>query len=348
MGAVFALFAGFYFWAPKIIGKTYNDLLGKIHFWTMFVGVKNLGRVFILFKKAVFYFSRAYTSTSNLLSDILIAPSNNNLKFKADKKDKPRLNKDTFLMFFENVKTEKRTIYKKLRGKSGVYLFINNINNKLYVGSSLTLSSRMTRHFYQANSTKNSNIILYRAMKKYKLDNFSLAILELCEKKLISCLNLEQKWLDYYKPSYNVLRIAGTSSGFRHSIETINKLKEKFRKENHPKYGSTQSLESKNAISEGLKKFYACHSQHSKGRKGQLSYQYGINGIFVYCYNKKGEELIFPSINGAKQHFKIRWSTIKKNLDSKQYTNIQGEDWLFTSLPADPINPLPLRPGKKE
>ena len=39
MGAVFALFAGFYFWAPKIIGKTYNELLGKIHFWTLFVGV---------------------------------------------------------------------------------------------------------------------------------------------------------------------------------------------------------------------------------------------------------------------------------------------------------------------
>jgi len=39
MGAVFALFAGFYYWTPKIIGKTYNELLGKIHFWTMFVGV---------------------------------------------------------------------------------------------------------------------------------------------------------------------------------------------------------------------------------------------------------------------------------------------------------------------
>ena len=39
MGAVFALFAGFYFWVPKIIGKTYNELLGKIHFWTLFVGV---------------------------------------------------------------------------------------------------------------------------------------------------------------------------------------------------------------------------------------------------------------------------------------------------------------------
>jgi len=39
MGAVFALFAGFYYWTPKIVGKVYNDLHGKIHFWTLFVGV---------------------------------------------------------------------------------------------------------------------------------------------------------------------------------------------------------------------------------------------------------------------------------------------------------------------
>lgn len=39
MGAVFALFAGFYYWTPKIVGKTYNELYGKIHFWTLFIGV---------------------------------------------------------------------------------------------------------------------------------------------------------------------------------------------------------------------------------------------------------------------------------------------------------------------
>jgi len=39
MGAVFALFAGFYYWAPKIVGKSFNDFLGKVHFWTLFVGV---------------------------------------------------------------------------------------------------------------------------------------------------------------------------------------------------------------------------------------------------------------------------------------------------------------------
>jgi cytochrome c oxidase subunit 1 len=32
MGAVFALFAGFYYWFNKIIGLNYNELLGKVHF----------------------------------------------------------------------------------------------------------------------------------------------------------------------------------------------------------------------------------------------------------------------------------------------------------------------------
>jgi cytochrome c oxidase subunit 1 len=39
MGAVFAIFAGWYYWIGKIIGNQYNELLGKIHFWATFVGV---------------------------------------------------------------------------------------------------------------------------------------------------------------------------------------------------------------------------------------------------------------------------------------------------------------------
>lgn len=39
MGAVFGLFAGFYYWTPKIVGKIFSELLGKIHFWTLFIGV---------------------------------------------------------------------------------------------------------------------------------------------------------------------------------------------------------------------------------------------------------------------------------------------------------------------
>jgi len=39
MGAVFALFSAWYFWIPKILGLEYNILLGKVHFWILFIGV---------------------------------------------------------------------------------------------------------------------------------------------------------------------------------------------------------------------------------------------------------------------------------------------------------------------
>ena len=35
---VFAMFSGFYFWWPKMTGRMLDERLGKIHFWTLFVG----------------------------------------------------------------------------------------------------------------------------------------------------------------------------------------------------------------------------------------------------------------------------------------------------------------------
>jgi cytochrome c oxidase subunit 1 len=39
MGAVFAIFAGWYYWYPKMFGHMYSEALGKLHFWLMFIGV---------------------------------------------------------------------------------------------------------------------------------------------------------------------------------------------------------------------------------------------------------------------------------------------------------------------
>jgi cytochrome c oxidase subunit 1 len=39
MGAVFALFAGFYYWFEKITGFSYSEQLGQLHFWITFFGV---------------------------------------------------------------------------------------------------------------------------------------------------------------------------------------------------------------------------------------------------------------------------------------------------------------------
>jgi len=39
MGAVFAIFAGFYYWIEKIVGLKYNQLLANLHFVLFFIGV---------------------------------------------------------------------------------------------------------------------------------------------------------------------------------------------------------------------------------------------------------------------------------------------------------------------
>ncbi len=39
LGAVFAIFGGWYYWFPKMTGYLYNERLGKLHFWLTFIGV---------------------------------------------------------------------------------------------------------------------------------------------------------------------------------------------------------------------------------------------------------------------------------------------------------------------
>ena len=303
MGAVFALYSGWYFWIPKILGLDYNLLYSKAHFWVLFAGVIK---------------GKSFDNGEKRFNHQLSGGSPN----------------DHFFLFFKNVKESKKDIYKELRKKAGVYLFKNNITKDLYIGSSLNLTKRMASHFYNANSDWVTNIVIIRDMRKYKLDNFSLGILEFCISDVKVCSHLEQKWIDYYKPSYNLFKFAGSSSGFSHKIETINKLKELLKKENHPNYGKIRSSENRKAISEGIKKFYLTNSHPSKGLKGKLSPQYGIGGHFVFCYNKKGEELIFPSINAAKQHFRVRWTFIKKNIDTKKEVVLQNNKWMIKSTPC--------------
>ncbi len=37
-GSVFTIFAGIYYWFPKMTGRMYNERLGKLHFWLTFIG----------------------------------------------------------------------------------------------------------------------------------------------------------------------------------------------------------------------------------------------------------------------------------------------------------------------
>jgi hypothetical protein len=117
----------------------------------------------------------------------------NRFYLQAIKVNKSSFEPKEFVLFFKNFKNDKKDIYKELRKKSGVYLFINNITNDLYVGSSINLTKRMVSYYYNVNSDKYSKIVIIRAIKKYGAENFSLGILEFCKQDPNICIDLEQK-----------------------------------------------------------------------------------------------------------------------------------------------------------
>lgn len=117
---------------------------------------------------------------------------------------------------YENAKTEKKKILNDNKGKSGIYLWYNNINNKYYIGQSKELGNikggRLANYYRLSylQDLKNKGIIS-KSLIKYGHSNFSLIILEYCP---IDDLDTrEQFWINYLEPEYNILKIVKSSYG---------------------------------------------------------------------------------------------------------------------------------------
>jgi group I intron endonuclease len=347
MGAVFALFSGFYYWTPKIIGRTYNEFLGKVHFWTLFVGV--LQTVKILFSFFFLFINRAlnfynFFKLEDITDRELIDSDSNDIdnktldlkfnSFPTPKLPDPNKNKHIFEKL-ENIQSEAKFIGLKdskldillsLKNQAGIYMFFNLVNGNTYIGSSVKLDRIFRRHISCIGSV---NLPLYNALNKYGLNNFVFLILQYCDPVEEICLALEQSHLDLYKPKYNILKLAGSSKGFKHSPETIAKLKKIHTGKLHPRYGSKVSADQKVLTSLALKKYFKKHDHHGKGKKGKLSYQYGIGGTNIIMTNEFDDTISFPSINSARLHFRIRFTTISKNINKSIL--IKEVKWFITT-----------------
>lgn len=98
-------------------------------------------------------------------------------------------------------------VSKELLDRSGVYIIKNNVNNKIYVGSTAVLKRRFYDHNGKLRSGKHNNSKLICAVIKYGLSNFTFSVLELVE-DLKRLVEVEQYWIDNLKPFYNIYPIA--------------------------------------------------------------------------------------------------------------------------------------------
>ena len=98
-------------------------------------------------------------------------------------------------------------------------------------------------------STRTS--IIYSAILKHGYANFSLDILEYCEIDIL--IEREQYYLDSLKPEYNILKIANSRLGSKHSEATKIKISISNKGKHDHFSGKMHTYESRKMMSLGLK-----------------------------------------------------------------------------------------------
>jgi group I intron endonuclease len=102
---------------------------------------------------------------------------------------------------------DKLDIFKDNKDKSGIYIWYNIINNKIYIGRSTNIRNRFME-YYNINylnrkvTKRNRNSRICKALLIYGYINFRPEILEYCDKNSIA--EREQYYIYLFQPEYNI------------------------------------------------------------------------------------------------------------------------------------------------
>lgn len=96
---------------------------------------------------------------------------------------------------------------------SGIYKITNKVNNNSYIGLSKNIEKRWSDHKGHMNGSRQDCIdkVLYKAMRKYGVDNFEMEILEECEENKL--IEREIYWINYYDTFKNRRHYNSTPGG---------------------------------------------------------------------------------------------------------------------------------------
>lgn len=96
---------------------------------------------------------------------------------------------------------------------SGIYVILNIVNNKVYVGSTKNFTKRKSAHFNLLVKNKHWNVKLQRSFNKHGIENFMFKIIEYCEYEKHLIISRENYFIKKFNAKHNGYNIADASFG---------------------------------------------------------------------------------------------------------------------------------------
>lgn len=213
------------------------------------------------------------------------------------------------IIVYSNAETDKLKILSNNKGLSGIYQWKHNESGKIYIGSAVDLSKRLNNYYTSSYLTRPGNSYIYNALINYEYSAFSLSILEYLDianlskneaRKLL--IEREQFYIDTLNPKLNILKVAGSSYGYKHTEESLELIRIALKGRSFTKIHLEKLSKAKKGV--------PLREDH----KLKLSKK-----IYVYTNeNPKEVFLNFNSVNETAEYFNCSRRTISSYIDSNK------------------------------
>ena len=242
----------------------------------------------------------------------------------------------TPVKIYHDALASKSNIVKDFKKVPLIYMWFNKGTGRVYVGSAIDGSKRLSAYYQPSILRKKS--LIYQSILKYGHASFSLTILEVCgdistvTKEYL--LSREKFYLDWALKNYglailNMLNSPGSSLGYKHTKKNLIKMSEIKKGEKNPMFGKPKSdsfiyEQTRDKSGENNPMFGKTHSEETLAKLSKM--------IFAYDVTKNYKLLgVYPTVL-CTRIFKISHNTLTKRINNKE---IHKNKYFFTK---DPYN----------
>ena len=185
---------------------------------------------------------------------------------------------------------------------SGIYLIMNQINGKGYIGQTINFSKRFNEHKRMLMKDNHPNKHLQSAWNKYGSNNFVFLILEQCDFNKTILDQAEQFWIDFFNTYYNGYnQTIGGDFNPSMNPKIAQKISKSQQGEKHWNYGQKTPKNTKKKISQSVSRNKNTSGYYNVSKRVNDQYKNGFIWRYTYQDNNKRKEITSTNITKLKE-----------------------------------------------